>query len=270
MSTSDYWSLLKDCRLASKGFGDKKSARLDLIFSKCNQRIGLPDETEHNPDKELIPRQYIEALVRIAVLQYEHRSPQVPLSVALQRLLEHYVLPHGVQSNTEEFREELASDEVRAVFTSHRIQLQRVFLYVCDLLCGVPHPVQVGCMYVCVCFGCACVIGCGAPGVRLTSCWWCVAGCCRFYASNGMSLKINDFIKLLKDCQLMDKGALSPLAVKHLFAHTQLEETFADDTSVGGGEDDMVYSEFLEGLAAVSMTKICTPYITTPKRFVGV
>lgn len=38
-------------QLASKGFGDKKSARLDLIFTKCNQRIGMPDENENNPDK---------------------------------------------------------------------------------------------------------------------------------------------------------------------------------------------------------------------------
>ena len=45
-----------------------------------------------------------------------------------------------------------------------------------------------------------------------------------------MSLKINDFMKLLRDCQLMDKGTLTPLAVKHIFAHTQLEETFADDS----------------------------------------
>ena len=217
MSTGDYWALLKDCRLASKGFGDPKSARLDLIFTKCNQRIGLPDENEHNPDKELIPRQYVEALIRVAVLQYEGKSPVLSLSQCLQRLLENYVLPHGTQSNTEEFREELASDAVREVFHNHRIGLQRVFLA---------------------------------------------------YASNGMSLKAADFMKLLRDCQLMDKGALTPLQVKHIFAHTQLEETFLDDTCVGGGEEDMVYSEFLEGIAAVSLTKICTPYITLAKRYV--
>ena len=39
-----------------------------------------------------------------------------------------------------------------------------------------------------------------------------------------------------------------------------------DDSLAGGGEEDMVYSEFLEGIAAVAHTKIPTPYITTAKR----
>lgn len=34
-----------------QGFGDKNSARLDLIFGKAKQRIGLPDENEVNPER---------------------------------------------------------------------------------------------------------------------------------------------------------------------------------------------------------------------------
>ena len=49
------------------------------------------------------------------------------LSTAFKRLLENYILPYGTQSNTEEFREELASDAVRSVFQTHRLGLQRVF-----------------------------------------------------------------------------------------------------------------------------------------------
>ena len=41
-----------------------------MLLTSTDQKIGLPDETEHNPDKELIPRQYIESLIRIAILQY--------------------------------------------------------------------------------------------------------------------------------------------------------------------------------------------------------
>lgn len=81
----------------------------------------------------------------------------------------------------------------------------------------------------------------------------------------GTSLNINDFLRLLRDCQALDKG-LTPLAVKHLFAHTQLEEAFLDDTTIGGGEDDMIYSEFLEGIAAVALYKYCSSYVSISRR----
>lgn len=79
--------------------------------------------------RELIPRQYVEAIIRIGVLQYERINPPLPLATCLARVLDNYVLPHGVQSNTEEFRAELASEELRAVFQRHRIALQRIFAY---------------------------------------------------------------------------------------------------------------------------------------------
>ena len=37
--------------IVAQGFGDKNSARLDLIFGKAKQQIGLPDENEVNPPK---------------------------------------------------------------------------------------------------------------------------------------------------------------------------------------------------------------------------
>ena len=51
MTSSEYWQLLKDIHVADKGFGDKNSARFDLIFHKSNQKVGLQDERENNPDK---------------------------------------------------------------------------------------------------------------------------------------------------------------------------------------------------------------------------
>lgn len=51
MTINEYWQLLKDCHIASSGHGDTKSARLDLIFIKSNQRTGLPDTGQLNPDQ---------------------------------------------------------------------------------------------------------------------------------------------------------------------------------------------------------------------------
>ena len=38
------------------------------------------------------------------------------------------------------------------------------------------------------------------------------------------------------------------------------------DEESGGGEDAMVYTEFLEGIAATAHHKICSPYICMAKR----
>jgi len=56
MTTNEYWQLLKDIRIAKEGFGDKNSARFDLIFHKSNQKIGLRDERENNPDRYVARR----------------------------------------------------------------------------------------------------------------------------------------------------------------------------------------------------------------------
>ena len=77
-----------------------------------------------------------------------------------------------------------------------------------------------------------------------------------------------DFVQLMKDCLLVD-GHLTPLQLKHVFAHTQLEEEFVGDAMAGGGEDAMVYSEFLEGLAAAAHHKLCSPYVCMAKRYVA-
>ena len=65
MCLSEYWTFLRQSQLAPQvhsallslvwclwqGFGDKNSARLDLIFGKAKQCIGLPDENEVNPER---------------------------------------------------------------------------------------------------------------------------------------------------------------------------------------------------------------------------
>lgn len=51
----------------------------------------------------------------------------------------------------------------------------------------------------------------------------------------------------------------------HLHTYTQ-EEAFVSDASIGGGEDAMIYSEFVEGVAALAYYKVCSPYISPARR----
>lgn len=218
MTSEDYWTFLRDVGLASKGHGDRKSARLDLIFQKCNVKIGLPDEARGNPDKEFIARQFVEALIRVSLLLHEDVSPQPRLYKMLENLLEHYVVPGAIQSNTEQYRERLGEQDVLEVFRAHRVPLQRVFRAYSSDVVGKVHI-----------------------------------------------MVYEDFLTMLREAQILDTN-ITPKFVRYIFGHTQVEEEFADDVGAGGGEDAMVYAEFLEGVASVALSKVTSPYVTIPRR----
>lgn len=54
----------------------------------------------------------------------------------------------------------------------------------------------------------------------------------------------------------------------HVPVNMVQEESFISDTEIGGGEDAMVYGEFIEGLCAVAAFKMCSPYISVARRCV--
>ena len=85
------------------------------------------------PDSELTPRQFVEALVRTAVLLNERVRPAVRPHKSLRQLLEDKVVAFATQSNTDTFRQELQNRDVRKVFKRHRYQLQRVFSHYASL-----------------------------------------------------------------------------------------------------------------------------------------
>lgn len=62
--------------------------------------------------REFIPREFVESLVRVAVLNVEDRQPQLSMSEAFDELIDEYLLPYAVQANTEMFREGLRLPEV--------------------------------------------------------------------------------------------------------------------------------------------------------------
>ena len=44
MTVNEFWTLLRDAKVANAGHGDNKSARLDLIFIKVSQTAMLPED----------------------------------------------------------------------------------------------------------------------------------------------------------------------------------------------------------------------------------
>jgi len=71
----------------------------------------------------MIPREWIESLVRIAVLMGENAQPTPSVSESFETLMMYHVLPYGVQANTEAFRESLEDVEVGNEAAKRRARL---------------------------------------------------------------------------------------------------------------------------------------------------
>ena len=76
------------------------------------RRAVLPHRPRQPHHSELIPRQWVETMVRVGVLLNEGRRPEPALRESLRMVVEEFVVPFATQSNTEAFREELQSKEV--------------------------------------------------------------------------------------------------------------------------------------------------------------
>lgn len=90
----------------------------------------------------LRPRQFLSALLRLAMLRYERppdagaREPTLAPRLAL--LLRQYVIPNALKSDVDQFRKMLNRQEVRDVLRVHREPLQRVFRFYADGTVGAP------------------------------------------------------------------------------------------------------------------------------------
>eukprot|EP00002_Diphylleia_rotans_P028459 TRINITY_DN5746_c0_g2_i5.p1 TRINITY_DN5746_c0_g2~~TRINITY_DN5746_c0_g2_i5.p1 ORF type:complete len:970 (+),score=205.77 TRINITY_DN5746_c0_g2_i5:73-2982(+) len=123
MSSIEFWEFVKDCKLPGP---DLPSATIDLIFARCNWTIDEADDDE-NPDRELIPSEFIESLIRIGAAKHSKTAPSI--SIRLQKLLSENVLPRASKSDATKFRREIYDAPVQSVLMKHRAKLERIFLF---------------------------------------------------------------------------------------------------------------------------------------------
>ena len=74
------------------------------------------------------------------------------------------------------------------------------------------------------------------------------------------------FLKCMKESKIMTRKGdtrhdFSELMCRTVFVDVQMEEEEAGGTDVGGGDDEMIYMEWLEALAATCCYKFLNPYV---------
>ncbi|KAK3259720.1 hypothetical protein CYMTET_31296 [Cymbomonas tetramitiformis] len=227
MSSQEFWKLIKDCALIDKKLTNIK---VDLIFMEANRDppgISRPKtpmtskKEKDNPDSELVPEEYNEALLRIALERYPVIAKKSPAE-AFEKLLEDDIEVHACKSNTGIFRAQLLDKGVQGVFRTNRKTLEKIFMYYCN----ADNP----------------------------------------YAGKKTSMNCSAFATLLRDCRIID-GNLSEAVVQNIFVCVQnASEEDDDGDDPNGGEDEMVYTEFMEAIAAVSCYRQANPFISMANR----
>eukprot|EP00002_Diphylleia_rotans_P011755 TRINITY_DN2311_c0_g1_i6.p1 TRINITY_DN2311_c0_g1~~TRINITY_DN2311_c0_g1_i6.p1 ORF type:complete len:222 (+),score=55.86 TRINITY_DN2311_c0_g1_i6:430-1095(+) len=125
ISSFEFWEFVKDCRLPSSTL---PASAIDGIFLKSNET--LEEETtddENNPDKELIPAEFVECLLRISAAKWSKTT--LPLHMRLQKLIKENIIPKAGKTDATRFRKEIYESSVQEVFSKHRMRLEKVFLY---------------------------------------------------------------------------------------------------------------------------------------------
>eukprot|EP00750_Incisomonas_marina_P032016 INCI8752.1.p1 GENE.INCI8752.1~~INCI8752.1.p1 ORF type:complete len:1130 (+),score=249.04 INCI8752.1:163-3552(+) len=179
-------------------------------------------EEEDEDEEEFSACYWVHGIVAIAMLR--SYRPDLSLADCLRKTLEAYVLPNACKSNTDSFRGEVSMDEVQNVFKAFRPSLRKIFFHYAktpELLPGQP--------------------------------------------SREPSLQLKDFLLMMRESGVLTrKGDLRndfpEESAKVVFQEVQLEED-SNTADVGGGDDEMIWMEFLEAIAATACYKFVNPYI---------
>eukprot|EP00474_Spongospora_subterranea_P001128 CRZ01586.1 hypothetical protein [Spongospora subterranea] len=233
MSINEFVKFVQDAKLVGKTL---KLPQVERIFAQANSEgDGTADEAESeaeeeeiveaeeyddavaNPDEELIPREFVECLLRLAIKKYAK-----PYSVAdrLVLLMETFVLKNAMRS--ERFREELCSVKVKDVFDRNRACLKCIFRY---YAAGGKKP----------------------KGKRKTA--------------QDDSMSLAEFKLMVQECAWVD-ATFSLSHVQSIFNNIQR----TDDEEASEVNTELVYDEFIEGIAAIAVMKIPNPYVEIDTR----
>ena len=254
MSLSEFWEIVKDCSLCkSSGTGEFAASGLrkdtiNKVFARADaleaeeartlvaQAKAKGEEVSKVPvleaDAEITPDGFINALIEISFRKFKNIEN---LAKRFQRLLTKYILPKACRSNTETFRKEISQDDVQAVFRKWSSKLRQIFEYYA-----------------------------AATSRRLKKARK-SGGTASASAPPELGIDAESWMKLMRDCKLITR----PSDMRHDFAEESAKKIFVNvqagggdgNETVGGGDELMIYLEFLEALAAVACYKHVNPYI---------
>ncbi len=122
MDRGEYWRFIRDIKVKHKR--RLTSVDVDLIFTAANvDRDDDDDDDREEHSQELLPIEFSECLVRLAVARFD----QGPVIMRLTRLFESHVLKNACSTNKNIFKRQIETDKVKTVFSKLKKPLAIIY-----------------------------------------------------------------------------------------------------------------------------------------------
>ena len=160
MDLNEMWMLAKDTKLlsesnltlhtvqdlfviTSEAFSQKSKTAGSMPGKSHRSRVNSQATGKSASEMELMAPEYVEMLVRIADVKFQGIASafsdgsgtavtdRLTLSQCLAKLLDENIIPYACRSDADRFRRDLSSLQVKAVFRRHRDRLQSLFKHWC-------------------------------------------------------------------------------------------------------------------------------------------
>ena len=226
MDHCEYWKFVRECKL-QKDRRMLPSVRVDLCFQAANMDYTKTgSERLESDDGELESIEWIEILVRLCSWRFQKKPKE--LDRKFWKMMQEWVLEYACQVDIDVFRERLAGDKVQEQLKKNKRNLKGIYtVYAAD------DDSDEGMM-----------------------------------GGGGDTMNCKELTSFSKEMKLLGP-ILSNRMVRTVFAFVQQEEEELDEDEgedEEGGDNEMVYSEFCEAMAAYGCILRPNPYCTVDSR----
>lgn len=112
---------------SKKGKAASPSRKRSAKGKRQKQKQGSKTSLKNTPENMFTRAQFLEALIRIAVIKYRRLHPPITPAERVHRLMAKHLVPYGVSDGVLRFRDYLLIEPIQQVFRNHGKKLWALF-----------------------------------------------------------------------------------------------------------------------------------------------
>eukprot|EP00760_Papus_ankaliazontas_P006963 PhM_4_TR13253/c0_g2_i1/m.100940 len=239
MSSTEWWQFVTDCRFVDKLLN--KSV-VERVFMQVNQDDGLDhnsdgedtsrllsdDGEDENPLAELIPTEFVEALIRLA----DAKFLETTLPEKIRSLWNEHVVPYSCRSEAVRVRRDINAPATQKVIKRYNKDMGKVFTYYTRLISDTAEPSS------------------STPSKGRV-------GAPQASARGKGTVRVHEFLAMLRDAHFIS-DTLTTDHVKSVLRSVQLDTSSSVDVT---DDTELSYAEFMSGVTIIACFVFPSPFV---------